>query len=643
MIKFFIFISCLFLFSFALILLLKIWKNTKKEHLSFEVTVPKNLPKIKQNETYFLKDSFSFNQNNENLIVYVYSNDEETYKYILFMNPFFFETKNEKIIIIQQDDVTAEITRKIMKLMPNFETFFTGQLVYQSSSNDIDIIKTMKSNQRVLLPMLFDQKNKKHIDFIKRLNKIQIFDYVTMINDSKKIQTVFPTGKLSTIHMKLIFPELSQLNYMFKFMSFDKLVYIKNKKDWDNDSLNYLQKYFLYMSKTPKNDAGALNFYETMGFKTHSVQNNFDFDFIWNEGPKQVNIQSIQNVDSLKELRDLREIEKQAQIYNQQNTNNYNVIEKFEDERPFKSQIQLNPSNNLDIEVQQISTTGYKRIKINGKEVDNVFVQLGDKVHLSKQDHKVENDIYFVTHINEDKDNIFLILENSLFLSWKEESMITTNISLNNNEYIVNIQFDHPDISMLPGRKYMIKSGNYIYIDDPTNVEGSITTVYEDSFDAKVRDKEYTGKRRIEYDHECFGFEDIKTKEACNEEFSYLLREKTKSEKEKEKDKNKRINREQTRGVWDKRCEFDYECPFFQIGVNSQGKEYRGGCENGYCEMPVGVKQKSYRKFDIGPTSFPFCHGCKEFDFDNMKKCCEERIKEKEVKENDHYNVYIFH
>ena len=45
--------------------------------------------------------------------------------------------------------------------------------------------------------------------------------------------------------------------------------------------------------------------------------------------------------------------------------------------------------------------------------------------------------------------------------------------------------------------------------------------------------------------------------------------------------------------VWDKRCTFDFECPFF--GRNPSN--LRGGCNNGYCEFPTSVNRLGYTKY----------------------------------------------
>lgn len=52
-------------------------------------------------------------------------------------------------------------------------------------------------------------------------------------------------------------------------------------------------------------------------------------------------------------------------------------------------------------------------------------------------------------------------------------------------------------------------------------------------------------------------------------------------------------------GVWDRPCESDPECPFYDSRTG------RGGCSSGTCEMPLGVGNKSFRVAD--PATPPLC------------------------------------
>ena len=72
---------------------------------------------------------------------------------------------------------------------------------------------------------------------------------------------------------------------------------------------------------------------------------------------------------------------------------------------------------------------------------------------------------------------------------------------------------------------------------------------------------------------------------------------------------------------WDSRCVENEECPFYLKNKNYPNT--RGGCINGYCEFPIGLKRISYKKYYevINENNYPRCEGC---DDDNIK-CCEEQ------------------
>lgn len=69
------------------------------------------------------------------------------------------------------------------------------------------------------------------------------------------------------------------------------------------------------------------------------------------------------------------------------------------------------------------------------------------------------------------------------------------------------------------------------------------------------------------------------------------------------------INREQcdrAGGIWDRPCVKNEECPFFQ--ANTAYRNYRGGCIDGSCEMPLGVQRIAFRGH--GTKDAAICHGC---------------------------------
>jgi hypothetical protein len=69
---------------------------------------------------------------------------------------------------------------------------------------------------------------------------------------------------------------------------------------------------------------------------------------------------------------------------------------------------------------------------------------------------------------------------------------------------------------------------------------------------------------------------------------------------------------------WDKPCENHTDCPFYQ--KNRNYPNYRGGCIDGRCEMPIGVESVSFRKYE--KSTQPLCHSCK----DSLSSfCCDEQ------------------
>ena len=65
--------------------------------------------------------------------------------------------------------------------------------------------------------------------------------------------------------------------------------------------------------------------------------------------------------------------------------------------------------------------------------------------------------------------------------------------------------------------------------------------------------------------------------------------------------------REET--VWDHPCLQNEDCPFYKANKNYRNK--RGGCDqDGYCEFPVGIRRRGYRKYDDQGPYAPFCYQC---------------------------------
>jgi hypothetical protein len=139
--------------------------------------------------------------------------------------------------------------------------------------------------------------------------------------------------------------------------------------------------------------------------------------------------------------------------------------------------------------------------------------------------------------------------------------------------------------------------------ENPAYVSDNYINDYRDTVDKFVKENEIKyNKKKMEHTGYCF-FKDAKDKNNC---ISYTA--------------------EDGVGIWDTQCNYDEECPFFK--KNSNYPNRRGGCINGFCEMPVNVNLLGYKEFDEGKLDKAICHNCKHTPGCNgieCSQCCEEQ------------------
>ena len=85
-------------------------------------------------------------------------------------------------------------------------------------------------------------------------------------------------------------------------------------------------------------------------------------------------------------------------------------------------------------------------------------------------------------------------------------------------------------------------------------------------------------------------------------------------------------------GVWDKSCIYDEDCPYFKRNRNYPNS--RGGCKDGYCEMPINLKRFGYKQINDAKVDDIICYNCKKDSNKsciglNCNKCCEEQKDKK--------------
>ena len=84
-------------------------------------------------------------------------------------------------------------------------------------------------------------------------------------------------------------------------------------------------------------------------------------------------------------------------------------------------------------------------------------------------------------------------------------------------------------------------------------------------------------------------------------------------------------------GIWDTPCKYNEECPFYKKNLNYPNS--RGGCINGFCEMPVNIKTLGYKEYNEAGENAAICYNCKPNS--NCKgiecsQCCKDQEDNKE-------------
>lgn len=124
-----------------------------------------------------------------------------------------------------------------------------------------------------------------------------------------------------------------------------------------------------------------------------------------------------------------------------------------------------------------------------------------------------------------------------------------------------------------------------------------------------------------------FGVVELRTKiinepsAMCNNEDCAMCFEYNNDESEREPTNvnSKLLCEAEPNRVWDKQCSYNYECPFFM--KNGNYKNFRGGCVNGFCEMPKGIHERTFRQYnETKSQNKPLCYNCPPEV--NIVDCC---------------------
>jgi hypothetical protein len=236
--------------------------------------------------------------------------------------------------------------------------------------------------------------------------------------------------------------------------------------------------------------------------------------------------------------------------------------------------IQIDDIKNSDNDI--IDTLYYKISTI----IDDNNISFGqyDILNIQSNEEKYNNKFY-IQEIKHNDKNSYTIISKYLIIY-----QINTNDKLELDNSNSSIKFITPSIE-----SNMIQNNDLIYI-----LGINKEAIYLDGKFKILNTNDNLSSKFM-----CFDDPSIITKEIC--------------------ESNKNIDgMEKPIYTWDRICINDNECDFYSLNKNYLNK--RGGCKNGYCELPLGIKRLSYRKYESNENSYPICLGCK--DGVDPKDCC---------------------
>ena len=270
---------------------------------------------------------------------------------------------------------------------------------------------------------------------------------------------------------------------------------------------------------------------------------------------------------------------------------------------------ELNAFNNSTI----LSNDDIIVYKIDITMINNIPINIGDRLLFSYQINKFEvNKIYYISEVNQDH----IVVENSKKIELSDEVInLNTNIIELKSDTIKEYNLDYGDtvyvldygLGIIVEKKGEDNLGKlYILLENNTDTSNNYNLGGE-YVNVRIREAcvsdQLSGGTGTGYVDDIYDINDTPD----NTDLDLYNVEKSFND----------INVRE----WDNRCVEDEECPFYLKNKNYPNT--RGGCINGYCEFPIGLKRISYKKYYevINENNYPRCEGC---DDDNIL-CCEQQ------------------
>lgn len=272
-------------------------------------------------------------------------------------------------------------------------------------------------------------------------------------------------------------------------------------------------------------------------------------------------------------------------------------VEPFANSPPLPRAIAIAPPEPVEGESTLLPSDGFKSLRVRDAHgrIQGFPVKVGDRVTLQAQRFRQENGAYWVVLSDASTGDVLLAthpmveLKNVSVIQEEEDgSIVFSGVAVGDGldwpGLAPNLQFFIPSMKRVAEWIRMDDRGRWIFRSQNAATGG----------DGRGKVGE---KRGV-----CYTDPTLQNKEACESAFDGTGNRKPRGP-----------------DVWDTPCQTDTDCPFFR--ANTRYPNVRGGCHNGFCEMPVGVRRLAYRVYEESEQSFPYCHNCPTWN----PSCCAEQ------------------
>ena len=257
-------------------------------------------------------------------------------------------------------------------------------------------------------------------------------------------------------------------------------------------------------------------------------------------------------------------------------------VESLESYRFVKNWILEEISNEAIKDLYAIKYTNSERFKFKQDKVINYYIDYANNLErfefqgIIYRDNKEHN--FFV---------YFDIVFNNKFINYYVNNIVILGINI--EQLIIFADLLDKDYKLDSNEKHLSMSNeNPAYVTDSyiNDYADTVTNFVKDDVERRKQEQRATLENGY-----CF-YKDSPDKDTC---ISYT--------------------EEGGVGIWDTPCKYDEECPFYKKNMNYPNS--RGGCKNGFCEMPVNIATLGFKEYNESGNNAAICYNC------NYKPGCE--------------------